>query len=153
HNFALRIEGSGDFAPRSGYGGPGADPRGGGAGFLFRGPHQYIRHNIASNLDAFGFGFAVGGSGTLHIPPFKGADTSRDAETVTLDTTGAPVLEFANNEAYGAMQAGVAFGWNGTIANLRAWHTSRHGVTATPADKLVVDKLVVRGDPAILARQ
>ena len=30
---------------------------------------------------------------------------------------------------------------------------ARHGVTATPADKLVVDKVVVRGDPAILARQ
>jgi hypothetical protein len=153
HNFAMRIEGSGDFAPRSGYGGPLPDPGGEGAGFWFRGPNNYIRNNIAANSDAFGFGLAAGALGTVHIPAFKGADTSRDAETVTLDTTGAPVLEFTNNEAYGAMQAGVAFGWNGTIANLRAWHTSRHGVTATPADKLVVDKVVVRGDPAILARQ
>src|SRR5207344_3145818 len=91
--------------------------------------------------------------GTVRVPAFKGADTSLQADTVTLDTTGAAVLEFSNNEAYGAMQAGVAFGWNGNIANLRAWHTSRHGLTATPADKLVVDGIMVRGDPAILARQ
>jgi hypothetical protein len=153
HNFAMRIEGSGDFAPRSGYGGPLPDPGGEGAGFWFRGPNNYIRNNVAANSDAFGFGLAAGALGTVHIPKVKGADTSHDPETVTLDTTGAPVLEFANNEAYGAMQAGVAFGWNGTIANLRAWHTSRHGITATPADKLVVDKVVVRGDPTILARQ
>jgi G8 domain len=153
HNFALRIEGSGDFAPRSGYGGAAPDPGGEGAGFWFRGPNNYIRNNVAANSDAFGFGLAAGSLGTVHVPAFKGADTSRDAETVTLDTTGAPVLEFNNNEAYGAMQAGVAFGWNGNIANLRAWHTSRHGLTATPADKLVVDGIVVRGDPAILSRQ
>jgi G8 domain-containing protein len=153
HNFAMRAEGSGDFAPRSGYGGPLPDPGGEGAGFWFRGPNNYIRNNVAANADAFGFGLAVGALGVVHIPAFKGADTSHDAETVTLDTTGAPVLEFSNNEAYGAMQAGVAFGWNGTISNLRAWHTSRHGLTATPADKLVVDRIVVRGDPAILARQ
>jgi hypothetical protein len=153
HNFALRAEGSGDFAPRSGYGGAAPDPGGEGAGFWFRGPNNYIRNNVAANADAFGFGLAAGALGTVHIPAFKGADTSRDTETVMLDTTGAPVLEFSNNEAYGAMQAGVAFGWNGTIADLKAWHTSRHGVTATPADKLVVDRPIVRGDPTILARQ
>ena len=87
------------------------------------------------------------------MPAFKGADTSHPAETVTLDTTAAPVLDFSNNEAYGAMQAGVAWGWNGTIKNLRVWHTSRHGLTATPTDKLLVDHITVRGNPSILARQ
>jgi len=33
------------------------------------------------------------------------------------------------------------------------WHPSRHGVTATPADKLIIDGVTVRGDTAILARQ
>ena len=153
HNFALRAEGSGDFAPRSGYGGAAPDPGGEGAGFWFRGPNNFIRNNVAANVDAFGFGLAAGSLGTVRVPAFKGADTSLQAETVPLDTTGAPVLEFSSNEAYGAMQAGVAFGWNGNIANLRVWHTSRHGLTATPADKLSVDGIVVRGDPAILARQ
>jgi hypothetical protein len=153
HNFALRAEGSGDFAPRSGYGGPTPDPGGEGAGFWFRGPNNYIRNNVAANADAFGFGLAAGGLGTVNIPAHKGADTSQVSETKPLDTTGASVLEFTNNEAYGAMQAGVAWGWNGTVSNLHVWHTSRHGLTATPADKLVVDHITVRGDKSVLARQ
>ena len=153
HNFALRIEGSGDFAPRSGYGGPTPDPGGEGAGFWFRGPNNYIRNNVAANADAFGFGLAAGSLGTVNIPAFKGADTSQMNETKPLDTTGAAVLEFTQNEAYGAMQAGVAWGWNGTVADLRVWHTSRHGLTATPADKLLVDRITVRGDKSVLSRQ
>jgi len=150
-NFALRSEGSGDFAPRSGYSGVAPDPGGEGAGFWFRGPNNYIRNNVAANADAFGFGLAAGALDVVRIPAFKGADTSRAAETVTLETTSAPVLEFTSNEAYGAMQAGVAWGWNGTIADLRVWHPSRHGVTGTPTDRLTVDRLTVRGDKSILA--
>jgi hypothetical protein len=153
HNFALRSEGSGDFAPRSGYGGAAPDPGGEGAGFWFRGPNNYIRNNVAANADAFGFGLAAGSLDVIRIPAFKGADTSRRAETVGLDTTSAEVLEFSNNEAYGAMQAGVAWGWNGTITNLRVWHPSRHGLTSTPADTLVVDRVTIRGDRSILASQ
>jgi hypothetical protein len=153
HNFALRAEGSGDFAPRSGYGGAAPDPGGEGAGFWFRGPNNYIRNNVAANADAFGFGLAAGALDTVRIPAFKGADTSHDAETVTLDTTNAPVLEFSNNEAYGAMQAGVVWGWNGAITDLRVWHPSRHGVTGTPTDRLSINHLIIRGDASILSRQ
>ena len=151
HNFALRIEGSGDFAPRSGYGGPTPDPGGEGAGFWFRGPNNYIRNNVAANADAFGFGLAAGSLDVVPIPAFKGADTSRRAETVSLDTTNAAVPEFRGNEAYGAMQAGVAWGWNGVIGDLRVWHASRHGLTAAPADSLTLDRLTIRGDARLLA--
>ena len=151
HNFAMRSGGSGDFAPRSGYGGVGNDPGGEGAGFWFRGPNNYIRNNVAANADVFGYGIAAGALGDVHIPAFKGADTSLNQETKLIDTTGMSVLEFANNEAYGAIQTGVAMGWNGTIQNFRAWNSARHGVTATPADKLTVDTVTVRGDKAILA--
>ena len=47
HNFAMRSGGSGDFAPRSGYSGAGADPGGEGAGFWFRGPNN-SRHAATS---------------------------------------------------------------------------------------------------------
>jgi hypothetical protein len=151
HNYALRSEGSGDFAPRSGYGGAGPDPGGEGAGFWFRGPNNYIRNNVAANADAFGFGLAAGSLDTVRVPAFKGADTSQDSQTVALETTGADVLEFANNEAYGAMQAGVAWGWNGAIADLRVWHASRHGLTGMPTDRLVVDRVTIRGDKSVLA--
>ena len=151
HNFAMRSGGSGDFAPRSGYGGVGNDPGGEGAGFWFRGPNNSIRNTVAANADVFGFGLAAGALGDVHIPAFKGADTSLDQETKLIDTTGMTVLEFNNNEAYGAIQTGVAMGWNGTIQNFRVWNSARHGVTATPADKLTLDGVTVRGDTAILA--
>src|SRR6202521_2711544 len=150
HNFAMRSEGSGEFAPSSGYSGAGPDPGGEGSGFWFRGPNNYIRNNVAANADVFGFGLAAGLLGTVQVPKFKGADTSMKTETKALDTTQAPVLEFANNEAYGAIQTGVACGWNGTITNFRVWNPSRHGVTGTPTDKLVVDRITVRGDKSIL---
>ncbi len=141
-NFAMRSEGSGEFAPRSGYGGATNDPGGEGAGFWLRGPNNILRNNVAANVDVFGYGIAAGGLGTVRIPKFKGADTSKDGEFVEIDTTDAPVLEFTGNEAYGAIQTGVAIGWNGTLTNSRMWHTSRHAVTAFPTDRLVVDGFV-----------
>ena len=62
HNFALRSEGSGEFAPRSGYGGATNDPGGEGAGFWLRGPNNILRNNVAANVDVFGYGIAAGGA-------------------------------------------------------------------------------------------
>jgi hypothetical protein len=150
HNFAMRSRGSGDFAPRSGYGGPAPDPGGEGNAFWFRGPNNYVRNNVAANADAVGFGLAAGSLGTVRIPAFKGADLTVDSQTVALDTTRSPVLEFANNEAYGAMQAGAAWGWNGVMTGFRVWHPSRQGVIAAPTDSMIVDRITVRGDTSIL---
>jgi hypothetical protein len=150
HNFALRSEGSGEFAPRSGYGGATNDPGGEGAGFWLRGPNNILRNNVAANVDVFGYGIAAGALGTVRIPKFKGADTTKDGEYVEIDTTDAPVLEFSGNEAYGAIQTGVAIGWNGTLTGSRMWHTSRHAITAFPTDRLVVDGFVGRGDATVL---
>lgn len=150
HNFAMRSEGSGEFAPRSGYGGATADPGGEGAGFWLRGPNNVLRNNVAANVDVFGYAIAAGALGEARIPAFKGADTSKDGEYTLIDTTDAPLLEFAGNEAYGAIQTGVAIGWNGTLRDSRVWHASRHGVTAFPTDRLTIDGLTGRGDPAVL---
>ncbi|MEQ1575524.1 MAG: G8 domain-containing protein [Vicinamibacterales bacterium] len=150
HNFAMRSEGSGEFAPRSGYGGATNDPGGEGAGFWLRGPNNILRNNVAANVDVFGYGIAAGALGTVHIPKFKGADTTKAGEFIEIDTTESAVIEFSGNEAYGAIQTGVAIGWNGTLTNSRVWHTSRHGVTAFPADRLVVDGFVARGDARVL---
>jgi len=146
----MRVKGSGDFAPRSGYAGPAPDPGGEGNAFWFRGPDNYIRGNVAADADAVGFGLAAGSLGTVRTPAFKGADPTIDAQTTMLDTTMAPVIEFANNEAYGAMVAGASWGWNGSVTNFRAWHTSRQGFTATPTDTMILDHIVVRGDTSIM---
>lgn len=150
-NFAMRSEGSGEFAPRSGYGGATGDPGGEGAGFWLRGPNNILRNNVAANVDVFGYGIAAGAIEEVRVPAFKGADTSKDGEYRLIDATETPLLEFTGNEAYGAIQTGVAIGWNGTLSNVRVWHASRDAVTAFPTDRLTIDGFTARGDAAILA--
>jgi hypothetical protein len=150
HNFTVRAHGAADAAPRSGYGGSGPDPGADGSGFWFSGPNNYIRNNVAANADVFGFSLA-GLLGTVRIPAGKGADTRRADETRPLDVAASPVLEFSNNEAYGALQIGVDCNWNGVISNFRVWNAARNGIVGMPSDRLVIEGLVARGDPAILA--
>lgn len=151
HNFSVRSEGSGEFAPSSGYGGATPDPGGEGAGFWMRGPNNFVRNNVAANTEVFGFGVAAGGLGTVRIPAFKGTDTSQDGQYVMLDTTEAPLLEFTGNEAYGAVETGVAVGWNGTLKDIHVWHAWRHAIAAFPTDRLTVEGAVVRDDASVLS--
>jgi hypothetical protein len=153
HNFAMRSVGSGEFAPRSGYGGATADPGGEGAGFWLRGPNNILRNNVAANVDVFGFAIAAGALGNVRLPNKKGADPSKDGEFVEAETTSASMLEFSGNEAYGAIQTGVAIGWNATMTNTRVWHASRHALTAFPADRLQIDGFAARGDTSVLDSQ
>ena len=151
HNFSMRSEGSGEFAPRSGYGGATGDPGGEGAGFWLRGPNNILRNNVAANVDVFGYGIAAGALEDVRVPLFKGADTSQAGQYTVIDATETPLLEFTGNEAYGAIQTGVAIGWNGTLTNTRVWHASRDAVTAFPTDRLTIDGFTARGDTAVLA--
>ena len=151
HNFVMRSEGSGDSAPRSGYGGAANDPGGEGSGFWLRGPNNVVRNNVAANVDVFGFDVAAGALGTVRAPRAPGTDTSEEGGYRALDTTVASLPEFSGNEAYGAIQTGVAIGWNGTLTNTRVWHATRQAIAAFPVDELTIDDAVVRGDPAVLA--
>jgi hypothetical protein len=152
HNFVMRSEGSGEFAPRSGYGGAANDPGGEGSGFWLRGPSNIVRDNVAANVEVFGFDVAAGALGTIRAPRAPGADPSEEGAYRSLDTTVAALPEFSGNEAYGAVQTGVAIGWNGTMTNTRVWHATRQAIAAFPVDELTIDGAVVRGDPAVLAR-
>jgi len=151
HNFSLRTTGSTDAIQGNGYSATLPNPGGEGSAFWFRGPNNYIRNNVAANAAESGFGLPVTALGTVRVPKNKGADTSKASESMALDTTRASVLEFSGNEAYGALQNGVSLAWSGAISRLTVWHSSRHAVTASPTERLMVDKLVVRGDPALLA--
>src|SRR5262245_61571798 len=99
HNFSLKTAGSRDAAGGNGYSSTLPNPGGDGSAFWFRGPNNYIRNNVAAMAEESGFGLPVTALDTVRIPRFKGADTSVAGESVALDTTHAPVLEFANNEA------------------------------------------------------
>ena len=151
-NFSLRTAGSRDAAPGNGYSATLPNPGGDGSAFWFRGPNNYIRDNVAASAAESGFGLPVTALGVVRAPKYKGAASSDETESVALDTNRATVLEFANNEAYGAIQSGVEWAWSGSISGLKVWHASRHAVTANPTAKLVIDELVVRNDPAVLAR-
>jgi len=151
HNFAVRVHGAGDNAPRGGYGGPGPDPGGDGSGFWFQGPNNYIRNNVAATAEASGFNLAGRLLGTVPMPAFQGADITVKSDTKPLDTLRAPVLEFAGNEAYGATPIGIDCGWNGDITKFTAWNIGRYAVMGTPTDRMVIDGLLVRGDTSVLA--
>jgi hypothetical protein len=151
HNFSVRVAGSKDAAGGNGYSGTLPNPGGDGSAFWFRGPNNIIRNNVAAEAAESGFALPAMSLGTQRIAAFKGADTTQPNEWVSFDTTHATVPEFSNNEAYGTIQNGVTWVWNGTITKFTVWHASRSGVAATPIDKLVVDQLTVRGDQALLA--
>jgi hypothetical protein len=149
-NFSLRTAGSRDAAPGNGYSATLPNPGGDGSAFWFRGPNNYIRNNVAASAAESGFGLPVTALGVVRVPKHKGAESSNEAESVALDTNRATVLEFAGNEAYGAIQNGVDWAWSGTITGLKVWHASRHAITANPTSELVINELVVRNDPALL---
>jgi len=149
-NFSLRTSGSRDAAPGNGYSSVLPNPGGDGSAFWFRGPNNYIRKNVAASAAESGFGLPARLLGTIRVPKYKGAESSRSSESLALDSEQASVLEFSDNEAYGAIQSGVGWAWGGTIANLKVWHASKNGVTASPTEKFAIDRLIVRGDPGLL---
>ena len=149
HNFSLRSAGQSASPLGAGYGGslPGIGVEG--AGFWFRGPNNYIRNNVAADARTYGFGLPAE-LGSVRVPAFQGADTSTPGEAVLTDMTNAAVLEFANNEAYGALETGLETIWNGTVSDLTVWHPSRQAFAGIPPERLVLDGLTVRGDLAAL---
>jgi hypothetical protein len=151
HNFSLGVAGSRDAAPGNGYSSVLPNPGGDGSAFWFRGPNNYVRNNVAASAAESGFGLPVTALGVVRIPKFKGADTSLARESLQFDTGHAVVPEFSSNEAYGAIQSGVAWAWSGTIANFTVWHATRYGVTAAPTEKLVIDQLIALGESSALS--
>ena len=149
HNFSVRSAGQSASLLGAGYGGsvPGVGVEG--AGFWFRGPNNYIRNNVAADARTYGFGLPAK-LGSVRVPAFQGADTSRPGEAVLTDMANAAVLEFADNEAYGALETGLETIWNGTVSGLTVWHPSRQAFAGNPPERLVLDGLTVRGDLAAL---
>ena len=135
-------------------------------GFWFRGPNNYVRNNVATNVMAydqlvtgFGYKYLLYQISSKMVPDFQGAMPMMNGTMVDMNTV--PILEFDNNEVYGATESGMTYWWIGnkgasemegigqsTISDFRIWHTFNAGLYHYPSTNLVVDGLVIRGNPS-----
>jgi hypothetical protein len=155
HNMVVRVSGTEERIDNEGAAG---------SGFWFRGPNNYIRDNVAANihgnLDDYGFLIFAYHLGEQAIPSFKGADPSRPDQNRVVNMNATPLLEFARNEAYGAMPGGLSIWWIGSqdgapydnvaeslIKDFKAWNFFRRGIFLYPTNHVTIDGLMVRGGP------
>jgi PKD repeat protein len=140
-----------------------------GSGFWLRGPNNYVLNNVATTIngggwDVYSYGFNVFAVslGAVKVPAYQGADPSISGQSVQVDMNATPLLQFAGNEAYGAMSSGMTVWWlgtsfetvkgvAGTVQGFRAWNFYGWGIFGYETNSLVIDGFVARGDPTALA--
>jgi hypothetical protein len=161
HNFVARVRGVGGRANAEQ-----------GLGYWFRGPHNYVRDNVAANVmgvdspvDGLGFNNFFVYLGDICVPLFKGADVAVAGQYRLANGNALPLLEFAGNEAYGSTATGLEIWWLGTldtapltvaesvVKDFRVWHHSRYGYYGYPANRLTFDGFVARGDQDVIANR
>ena len=170
HNFAIRGMGEPNDAVSEARMALGTE----GVGFWFRGPNNYVTNNVAANFQnptteaAYGFVFQFRYLGDIAIPNFPGADTMGmmgPGQSTTVNGNNMPLLQFENNEAYGAMQGGLTYWWvssldpqpyadarESVIKNFRTWHVYNKAVYLYPGAKVTFDGLVIRGQHSSASR-
>jgi hypothetical protein len=133
-----------------------------GVGFWLGGPNNYVKNNVAANYQnptteaAYGFALQFRYLGNIAVPNSKGAMDA--AQFTTMNGNNMPLLQFENNEAYGAMQGGFTIWWPSTqdpqpyanareslIKDLKLWNTYNKTVYMYPAQKVTFDGLKIRG--------
>ncbi len=137
-----------------------------GVGFWFRGPNNYVRNNVAANYQnptteaSMGFALQFRKLGSIAVPNFKGADTTVAGQFTARNGNNMPLLQFENNEAYGAMQGGMTYWWinsldpsapypnelESVVKNFTAWHVYNKAVYIYPGAKVTFDGLKIRGN-------
>src|SRR2546425_2044452 len=152
HNFAVRSRGTGG---RMGDGNEGP-------GVWFRGPNNYVRNNVAANFDddtaegSYGYKYFLRYLGTINVPTAKGQDM---AQYVARNGNAMPILEFNNNEVYGASQGGLTYWWvnnedptaalnplESVIKDFKVWHVYNVGIYHYPAARITLDGLTIIGE-------
>ncbi len=158
HNFALRGMGEPNDSVSEARMAMGTE----GVGFWFRGPNNYVRNNVAANFQnptteaAYGFVIQLRFLGNISVPNSKGAMSA--SQFTTRNGNNMPVLQFENNEAYGAMQGGFTLWWvssqdpqpganaqESVIKNLKLWNIYNKTVYMYPSQKITFDGLKIRG--------
>ena len=98
---------------------------------------------------------------TARNPLFRGADMTNTTQTRAVTPQHQPILEFRGNEVYGLAADGFTAWQLGTdgyaiptgisesvIKDFRVWHTYEGAVWNYPANRLTIDGLIYRVDPA-----
>jgi hypothetical protein len=130
-----------------------------------------VINNVAANFQnptpdaAYGFVYQFRQLGNVAIPNFKGADPAVAGHFTTRNGNNMPLLQFENNEAYGAMQGALTFWWvssldpqpyadarESIIKDFRAWHTYNKSVYVYPSAKVTMDGLIIRNAYSANAR-
>jgi G8 domain len=160
HNFAIRGMGEPDNSVSAARTAMGTEA----VGFWFRGPNNYVTNNVAANFQnqtteaAYGFVYQLRLLGNISIPTMKGADSAVSGQFTTRNGNNMPILQFENNEAYGAMQGGFTYWWVSSqdpnpysggqlsvIKNLKIWHVYNKAVYHYPSQLVTFDGLIIRG--------
>lgn len=134
--------------------GQAADP------FWFHSPTNYIRDNVAANgingYAMFMQDLDESYNSYSKVPKFRGADTTNPDQYTLVAMRKMPILEFARNESYSQVEAGVNL-WSLGEANMAdvprsifkdtyIWHNEYDGFFAYFAHNMTADGLYVRGD-------
>lgn len=138
------------------------------SGIYLRGPLNYVRDNVATNVlsdgadSAYTFKYFFHYLPDIKVPNFKGASTADGSGQYTVKNPRTlSILEFNNNEGYGASESGLTYWWIGTfetspepsapesfIRNLKVWNVYNKGIFHYAAQRLTIENLVVRGTGA-----
>ena len=162
HNFALRGIGQPNDSVSEARMAMGTE----GVGFWFRGPNNFVRNNVAANYQnptteaAYGYVYQLRYLGNIAVPNVKGAHDMGGAPSqfTTKNGNNLPILQFENNEAYGAMQGGFTLWWvssqdpqpyanaqESVIKDLKFWNVYNKAVYMYPSQKITFDGLKIRG--------
>lgn len=138
-------------------------------GIYLRGPLNYVRDNVVTNVlsdgadSGYGYKYFFHYLGDIKVPNFKGASTADGSGQYTVrNPRRVSITEFNNNETYGAMESGMTYWWIGTyesdpdlnapesfIRNLKVWNASNKAIFHYAAHRLTIENLVVRGAGSI----
>ncbi len=131
-----------------------------GSGYWFHNTLNYIRNNVATNSNSgsdspYCYGFDMNNRYVANqkIPIAQGSE-----QTTLTNMYSVPILEFSDNETYGATASGMAYWWINTafltpgsggpsiIKNLSVWNQWAWGIFGYESCKLVFDGFVSRGN-------
>jgi hypothetical protein len=142
------------------------------SGIYMRGPMNYVRDNVVTNIlsdgvdSAYSYKFFFRFLGKIRVPNFKGASTVEGSgQYAILEGNAEGILQFENNEGYGATESGLTYWWVGTwetdpfdgqsppgeanakeaiIKNFKVWNVHNKGIFHYAAHKLTIDGWVMR---------